>query len=347
MVPIGTISADPRIGQSPQRARQQPLRRLASPPVLIAVALLGAVAVGKELRSDVKLPANVSAIPAMMTDPRIWLGIGGILLLQRLIPARKPPAEAVPVWHDMLWFGLQFAVWDVLLGVMLAGLNALFSNQLAGFQLDGPRYLPRWALFAIGVVIGDLVLYWAHRLHHSVPLLWHIHAVHHSQTELNLFSDVRVHPAEFVVVHSLLFVPFFFLGGHYWQPLGLLGFLFVLSGRVHHANLRTNFGPARWVLVTPQSHRIHHSAEPEHFDQNYGNIFSFWDRLFRTHHPDARSYPATGIADETFPLERQPGAYNMARAYAAQLAYPFRRPSRRAHYAELVLAPAELSNAEA
>lgn len=282
----------------------------------------------------------------MMVDPRVWLGIGGILLLQRWIPARQPPAEPVPVRHDMLWFVLQFAVWNVLLGVVLAGLDFLFSNQLAAFQLDGERYLPTWALFAIGLVIGDLALYWIHRLHHRVPLLWRIHAVHHSQTELNLFSDVRVHPAEVVMFQALLFVPFFFLGGHYWQPLGLLGFLYVMSGRVHHANLRTNCGPARWIFVTPQSHRIHHSVEPEHHDQNFGNLFSFWDRLFGTQHPDAHTYAATGIEDETFPIESQPGARNMARTYVAQLAYPFRRPSRRAHQAEPVLARAELSNAE-
>lgn len=314
--------------------------------MLIGAGVALAMVVGKQLRQDFKLPANVSAIPAMMLDPRIWVALGGILLLQHWIPARRSPAAPVAVRHDIMWFVLQFAVWSALLAVVLAGLDALFSNQLAGFQLDGPRYLPTWALFAIGLVIGDLVLYWTHRLHHRVPVLWRIHSVHHSQTELNLFSDVRVHPAEFLVVQTLLFVPFFFLGGHYWEPLGLLGFLFVLAGRIHHANLRTNCGAARWIFVTPQSHRMHHSIQSEDHDQNYGNLFSVWDRLFGTQHPDAHRYAATGIDDTTFPLEDEPGARNMARTYVAQLVYPFRRSSRRAHDTESVPAPAGFANAE-
>jgi sterol desaturase/sphingolipid hydroxylase (fatty acid hydroxylase superfamily) len=317
------------------------LRRLTPPAVIIAAGVIVAAVVGEQLRHSFTLPANVSAVPAMLVDPRIWLGIGGILLLQRLIPARRPPAEPVAVRHDILWFVLQFAVWSVLVSVVLAALDALFSNQLAPFQLDGERYVPTWVLFAIGLVIGDLALYWIHRLHHSVPMLWRVHAVHHSQTELNLFSDVRVHPAEVVLVQVLLFVPFYFLGGHYWEPLGLLGFLYVLTGRIHHANLRTNLGPARWIFVSPQSHRVHHSAEPEHHDQNFADLFSFWDRLFGTQHPDAHSYPATGIADETFPIEGEPSVRNMARTYVAQIAYPFRRPPRYAQHAEPVLAGAE------
>jgi 4-hydroxyproline epimerase len=60
---------------------------------------------------------------------------------------------------------------------------------------------------------------------------------------------------------------------------------------VYHANLRTDLGWLRHLLVTPQSHRRHHSPRPEHRDRNFGGTFSFWDRLFGTAALDARVYP--------------------------------------------------------
>jgi sterol desaturase/sphingolipid hydroxylase (fatty acid hydroxylase superfamily) len=75
--------------------------------------------------------------------------------------------------------------------------------------------------------------------------------------------------------------------------------------------------------VSPQFHRIHHSIEPEHRDRNFGVIFSFWDRLFGTLYRGDGGYPATGIADPDFPLERRATRVAVIRRYAAQFLYPF------------------------
>jgi sterol desaturase/sphingolipid hydroxylase (fatty acid hydroxylase superfamily) len=95
--------------------------------------------------------------------------------------------------------------------------------------------------------------------------------------------------------------------------------------RISHANLRTHFGPLRFALVTPQSHRIHHSLERRHRDQNFGTLFCIWDRLFGTQWPGHDEYPATGIADESFPSESAPGIANLLTSYFAQLYYPFQQ----------------------
>ena len=37
-----------------------------------------------------------------------------------------------------------------------------------------------------------------------------------------------------------------------------------------------------YIIVTPNMHKIHHHYELPYTDSNYGNIFSIWDRFFKT-----------------------------------------------------------------
>jgi hypothetical protein len=85
-----------------------------------------------------------------------------------------------------------------------------------------------------------------------------------------------------------------------------------------HANLRWNAGAFGWLLVTPQSHRIHHSTEERHWEKNFGAILSVWDRLFRKQWHGTDDYPTIGIDDTAFPLEQAGGP----RAGRAQLLPP-------------------------
>lgn len=111
----------------------------------------------------------------------------------------------------------------------------------------------------------------------------------------------------------------------------MIGFLLVMQWHrnIYHANLRTNYGWLRYVLVTPQSHRIHHSMLPEHLDSNFGVNLSIWDHLFGTQYRNYDEYPVTGIEDEAFPHEqsRRPGA--LAATLVDQFLYPFRLLRRR------------------
>jgi sterol desaturase/sphingolipid hydroxylase (fatty acid hydroxylase superfamily) len=91
--------------------------------------------------------------------------------------------------------------------------------------------------------------------------------------------------------------------------------------RLYHANIRSNFGPLKHVLVTPQSHRIHHSIEPRHQDRNFSVILTVWDRLFGTLYPSYDEYPQTGVADVEFGTG--------LRGLLAEFAYPFRAAVRR------------------
>ena len=92
---------------------------------------------------------------------------------------------------------------------------------------------------------------------------------------------------------------------------------------IYHSNLRTNYGWLRYVLVTPQSHRIHHSTLPEHHNMNYGVNLSIWDHLFGTQYRNYDDYPVTGLGDELFPHETSMHPLALAESFTAQLLYPF------------------------
>ena len=89
------------------------------------------------------------------------------------------------------------------------------------------------------------------------------------------------------------------------------------------ATSSTNLGPLRYIFVTPQSHRVHHSSEEEFFDMNYGVTLCIWDRLFGTHSHTDFAYPKTGIPDSDFPEEKGHKWYRAPLIVVQQLYYPF------------------------
>jgi len=140
---------------------------------------------------------------------------------------------------------------------------------------------------ALGIVALDLFTYFAHVLMHKSWIGWQFHRVHHSDNEVNVTTAFRQHPGESV-------------WRIFWQVLavGILGIplsvLFVyltvsmLNAQLEHANIRINKPidrVLRFCVVTANMHKTHHSRDQIETDSNYGNIFSIWDRVFRTYTP--------------------------------------------------------------
>jgi sterol desaturase/sphingolipid hydroxylase (fatty acid hydroxylase superfamily) len=175
----------------------------------------------------------------------------------------------------------------------------------------------------LGVLLSDFLAWLHHFVRHKVPALWSLHAVHHSQPHLNPLTNERYHVVEYLVAETIRFLPMFALNFKLGHIVGY-GLFTTWYSRLYHANIRSRFGPLRYLLVTPQSHRIHHSLSPEHRDQNFGVLLCVWDRLFGTQHPDDESYPETGIDDAAFPLERGWGSVATLRAFVAQQIYPIK-----------------------
>lgn len=247
-----------------------------------------------------------------------------ILLLERRWPADPRQTSFPPGLVTDAWWFLFFP----LLGVWLPSAFEALLQRLAGSSLENLRWdvfgsMPV-ALQVVAVVLfSDFMAYISHLLRHKISWMWEFHKIHHSQEQLNYFSTVRIHPLDLLCSSLIRFLPFALLGGEMALPtfLGWITFQRFYEMFVH-ANLRTNMGWLRYILVTPQSHRIHHSLEREHIDTNYGNIFSIWDFLFRTQVRDYDAYPPLGVDDPDVPRNTSTGIWAGARTFGRELVYP-------------------------
>lgn len=260
-------------------------------------------------------------------DARYWGFVVVLSALQWLFPARREQRfpTSVELWTDVVWFILGSAMQVTAVALVLGGLTFADTQLTGGWSLDLESRLGVWGLAVFAFIVADLLGWVAHWAHHMVPILWRFHLVHHSQVNLNVLSDNRQHLGETIVTATLVFVPSQLLGLNA-DAAGTLAYLTVLWGAVIHANIRTNFGPLRWVLISPQAHRVHHSNLEQHYNSNFGSVLSIWDHIARTMHGDKDEYPTTGIDDLDFPLEHPTDArpWRLVAVWWRQTVYPFR-----------------------
>lgn len=188
-----------------------------------------------------------------------------------------------------------------------AGVGALFlATQLllrgaliaayAGVAAMVPYKLPdhAWWSYALAFALIDFVYYVQHRLEHAVPLLWAIHSVHHQSHDYNLSVSFRVgvlSSLSTVMFHSLLALA------------GISATTYAIVVTIHaallfglHARTKFTLGPGRFFNA-PVFHRVHHGAESEYIDRNFGGVFLVFDRLMGTFAPYARD-PSYGVVGE-------------------------------------------------
>jgi sterol desaturase/sphingolipid hydroxylase (fatty acid hydroxylase superfamily) len=144
---------------------------------------------------------------------------------------------------------------------------------------------PAWLEFGLAVVALDFIIYWQHQVFHEVPFLWRFHMMHHSDLDLDVTSGVRFHPVEIVISTMVKAAAVLALGV---APLAVVAFEIVLNGTslFNHSNVRMPLGldrVLRWIVVTPDMHRIHHSTNPRETNSNFGFNVPWWDRLFGTY----------------------------------------------------------------
>lgn len=160
-----------------------------------------------------------------------------------------------------------------------------FYAQQHGWGLLNLVDLPFWLLLIAGILLLDLAIYLQHVMFHAVPVLWRLHQVHHADLDLDATTGLRFHPLEMLtsLIYKVLVVAA--LGVN---PIVVILFEVILnvSSMFNHSNLRI---PAsierwlRWLIVTPDMHRIHHSVHRVETDSNYGFFLSIWDRLLGTY----------------------------------------------------------------
>ena len=196
---------------------------------------------------------------------------------------------------------------------------AIFA-EARGWGLLHHVSLPGWPEFVIALIVLDLAIYLQHRVFHSVPVLWRLHRMHHADLDIDVTTGARFHPIEILLSLGIKFGVIIALGA---PALAVLVFEIGLNATsmFNHSNVRM---PAviermvRWVVVTPDMHRIHHSIVRRETDSNFGFNFPWWDRLFRTYRPK----PEAGHQGMTIGIEqfREPKELRLDR----MLAQPFR-----------------------
>ena len=176
-------------------------------------------------------------------------------------------------------------VGNILIGFAAKGISFSIHIFLYQFRLiDLASLIPVWAMWILAFILIDLVFYIYHRLSHRVRFLWAIHMSHHSSQEMNFAVSLR--QAWFAPLSK---IPFFLV----LPILGLdptivviAGVISTLWGVVGHTQIVDKLGPLEIIFNTPSHHRVHHGANKQYIDKNYGNLFIIWDKMFGTFEPE-------------------------------------------------------------
>jgi sterol desaturase/sphingolipid hydroxylase (fatty acid hydroxylase superfamily) len=213
--------------------------------------------------------------------------IGSLLavaLAELLRPRRR---REFPVLRRRLG---NMGIWllNVVLAAFVFAAPATFRPQLeAAFGLT----LPAWPItdatlgFVAGFLLLDLLQYAIHRCQHAVPFLWRLHALHHSDPDVDVTTSVRHHPIEYLIATGISWLGVLALGIPAVVVTSHAVTVFAAAS-LTHGNTRLPEWLERWlqpVFITLDLHLVHHSVAPAEANANFGAVFSIWDRLFGTH----------------------------------------------------------------
>ena len=187
--------------------------------------------------------------------------------------------------------------------------------EARGWGLVHALGLPMWASVPLAVVALDLAIYLQHVLFHAVPALWRLHRVHHADLEIDVTTGARFHPIEILLSMGIKLGVVAALGAPAVAVL-LFEVLLNATSMFNHSNVRMPLRldrVLRWVVVTPDMHRVHHSIAARETNSNFGFNLPWWDRLFGTY----RDQPAAGHEAMTIGIEQfRAPARATARSYA-------------------------------
>ena len=220
----------------------------------------------------------------------VFLGIFLLMLALESIIQRHPTVDSK---KNRLGINLALTGIDILAVRFVFGTAAVGAAQFAEERSWGLFNFIEWwgGLEVIAVIISlDLMIYTQHVLVHVIPFFWQFHVVHHSDLDLDVSSGLRFHPIE--ILGSMLFkIGLVIVLGP--SPFAIVVFEILLNGMslFSHSNIRLSAKLdhfLRYIIVTPDMHRIHHSVEKMETNSNFGFNLSIWDRLLGTYIQDAK-----------------------------------------------------------
>lgn len=199
-------------------------------------------------------------------------------------PKRKLTAPKLRRWIANLSMSIiSTSLLRLLLPLVPTGLAFYLANHNWGLFNIVP--LPGWMAFILSILLLDMLIYWQHVMFHQHPVLWRVHRMHHIDTDIDASTGIRFHPIEIILSMLLKLGAISMLGP---PAIAVLVFEVLLNGCAlfNHANIKipTHVDAIlRFIIVTPDQHRVHHSTHPDEFNANYGFNFPWWDRIFKTY----------------------------------------------------------------
>ena len=239
-------------------------------------------------------------------EPYIRLGAFGTVFMvmaswELIGPRRKQtitrrfrwPSNLGVVAVDTLLVRLVFPVTAVGLALVAEARGLGFFNVIA---------LPAWVGIVASVVLLDLAIYLQHVLFHAVPALWRLHRMHHADLAFDVTTGLRFHPIEILLSMLIKLAVVAAIGA---PAVAVMIFEVLLNATsiFNHSNVRIP-GPLdrllRWLVVTPDMHRLHHSVDVRETNSNFGFNLPWWDRFFGTYRPQ----PAAGHETMTIGIKQ-------------------------------------------
>ena len=218
-----------------------------------------------------------------------------------LAPRRPQQIARSRRWpNNLAVIAVDTALVRLIFPITLVGFAALVEDR--GWGLLQLLSVPSWLAVPLAVLVLDLAIYAQHVMFHAVPVLWRLHRMHHADLEFDVTTGIRFHPIEIVLSTGIKGAVIAGLGAPV-VAVFLFEVLLNATSLFNHGNVRLPTGldrGLRWVVVTPDMHRVHHSIETGETNSNFGFNLPWWDRLFGTY----RAQPARGHEAMTVGIEK-------------------------------------------
>lgn len=233
----------------------------------------------------------------------LFLGVLAIMMLWELAaPRRRMQIPRLLRWsNNLLLVVINTLCIRMLFPILAVALS--LSAEANGWGLLNLWPIPDWAAILVAILVLDLAIYLQHVMFHAVPGLWRLHRMHHADLEFDTTTGLRFHPLEIIFSMGIKLAVIAALGP---PAVAVLVFEVLLNATsmFNHGNVRLPVKIdrlLRWLIVTPDMHRVHHSSDPRETNSNYGFSLSWWDRLLGTYVAQPRlGHDAMQIGIEQF-----------------------------------------------
>jgi sterol desaturase/sphingolipid hydroxylase (fatty acid hydroxylase superfamily) len=250
-----------------------------------------------------------------------FLGVFAVIGLWEVVAPRR----ALTVSKTMRWasnlglVALNTLLLRLVFPLAAAGIAAFAVAN--GWGLLNHFQVPFWIAVPVAAVAMDFVIWLQHVMVHAVPALWRLHRVHHADLDYDVTTGARFHPIEIALSMLIKFATIAVLGP---PVLAVVIFEVLLNATAmfNHGNIRLPVAldaVLRWVVVTPDMHRVHHSVDDDETNSNFGFNLPWWDRLFGTY----RAQPRAGHEAMTIGIHGHTDPQEVARL-DGMLMLPFR-----------------------